>query len=124
MTTIAERAGAAYRMTRKTSPRPRLATLAPRLATADLRAVKPLPKQADPELQTVEHRAWRAQALKLAGYACSKCLRSGASTTLFADHIIERKDGGRLYDPFNAQILCGSCHTKKTAQARAERLRP
>src|SRR5215204_950468 len=116
MTTIADRAGAAHRMTRKPS---RLATLKPRLATADLRAVKPEPKQADAELQTPEHRAWRAQALKRAGYACETCGRKDGR--LFADHVIERRDGGRLLDPFNAKILCASCHGLKTAAARAAR---
>ena len=108
-------------MTRKPSPRSRLATLPPRLPTADMRAIKPLPKQADPELQTVEHRAWRDAVLLQAGHACQGCGHTGVR--LFADHIIERRDGGRLLDPANGQALCASCHTKKTVQARADRLK-
>src|SRR5215218_2901285 len=98
VTTIAARAGAAHRMTRK----PRLATLPPRLTATDFRSVKPEPKQADPELQTPEHRAWRAEVLKRAGYRCEwvedgvRCDRNAARDRLVADHIVERKDGGAL----------------------------
>jgi 5-methylcytosine-specific restriction protein A len=117
MTTIAERAGVAHRMTRKPS---RLATLKPRLATADLRAVKPEPKRADAELQTPEHRRWRAQGLARAGHRCEDCGRSGVR--LYADHIIERRDGGALYDPENCRIRCPSCHQSKTYAERAKRI--
>lgn len=41
---------------------------------------------------------------------------------MFADHVVEVKDGGAKLDPANGQCLCGSCHTRKTAAARKRRL--
>jgi nitrite reductase/ring-hydroxylating ferredoxin subunit len=41
---------------------------------------------------------------------------------MFADHIVEVKDGGAKFDLANGQCLCGSCHTRKTAAARAQRM--
>jgi hypothetical protein len=40
---------------------------------------------------------------------------------MFADHVVEVKDGGALYDVANGKCLCGSHHSAKTAQARAAR---
>jgi 5-methylcytosine-specific restriction protein A len=37
---------------------------------------------------------------------------------MFADHIVEIKDGGALLDLRNGQCLCGSHHEIKTAQAK------
>lgn len=42
---------------------------------------------------------------------------------MFADHIVERKDGGAEFDPANGQCLCGSCHSRKTAAERAKRMK-
>src|SRR5687768_12132585 len=98
----------------------RLATLKPKVSTADLRKVKPPPKQADAELLTPEHRAWRKQVLERSGYQCVDC---GRSDKLIADHIVERRDGGAPYDPANGAARCPSCHGVKTAKARAARLR-
>ncbi|TGT76736.1 MULTISPECIES: HNH endonuclease signature motif containing protein [unclassified Mesorhizobium] len=92
----------------------------------DLRAAKPIPKKADPELLTKEHQVWRAAVLRLAGHRCQaiengKRCAVAAPSRLFADHIIERKDG----DPFdvrNGQCLCGMHHSLKTADERAKRM--
>lgn len=74
----------------------RLATLAPRLKVLDTRTVRPSPKQADAELQTAEHRAWRIEVLNRAGWKCQDCGKPGGKggTRLFADHVHERQDGG------------------------------
>jgi hypothetical protein len=91
--------------------------------------VKPPPKQADAELLTQEHRAWRAQVLRNAGFRCqwvengSRCTKASPHHRMFADHIRERTDGGDPLDPANGQCLCGSHHTRKTAAARAARAR-
>lgn len=93
----------------------------------DTRCVKPAPKAADAELLTPEHRAWRAAVLKRAGYRC-EAVEAGvrcavrAPSRLFADHIIERRDGGSPLDLSNGQCLCGSHHTRKTVAARTARL--
>jgi hypothetical protein len=93
----------------------------PRLATADTRRVRPAPHQADAELLTSEHRAWRALVLGRAGHRCEACGASGCR--LFADHIVERRDDGERLDPANGQALCGACHTSKTVAERAKRMR-
>jgi 5-methylcytosine-specific restriction endonuclease McrA len=54
------------------------------------------------------------------GKACQECGRS--DVRLFGDHVHEIKDGGALLDPTNIRLLCGSCHTKKTAKTRAARM--
>lgn len=93
----------------------------PRLRTGDNRRVHPPPKRADPHYQTPEHAAWRRAVIARAAKRCQLCGRSGCR--LFADHIIEIRDGGAPTDPGNGQALCGACHTRKTAAARAARLR-
>ncbi len=99
----------------------RLPTLRPRLAARDTRTVMPAPKAAAAHYQTAEHAAWRASVIARAGGACQHCGRSGVR--LFADHVIELRDGGALLDPANGQALCGACHSRKTAAARAARQR-
>lgn len=42
---------------------------------------------------------------------------------IFGHHVIERKDGGALFDRRNILCICGSCHTIVTAYARGERTR-
>jgi 5-methylcytosine-specific restriction protein A len=90
--------------------------------------VKPEPKRADAELLTAEHAAWREQVLRNAGYRCEwiddgvRCSKAAPAHRMFADHKIERRDGGSLLDPANGQCFCGSHHTRKTMQARARRV--
>lgn len=104
----------------------KLTTMKPKLATMDSRTVRPPPKVADEELRSPEHHAWRAQVLRMAGHRCQateggKRCTVAAPVRLFADHIIERQDGGALYDVRNGQCLCGRHHTLKTMKARAQR---
>ena len=42
-------------------------------------------------------------------------------TECFADHIVERQDGGRFRSTQWSLFVCGSHHTFKTAQERAKR---
>ncbi|MBA9071784.1 hypothetical protein FHR71_005570 [Methylobacterium sp. RAS18] len=104
----------------------RLATLSPRLGTLDTRTARPAPKQADPELLTSEHKAWRQEVLKRAGWKCQApgCTAHGrrGGIRLYADHIVERRDGGDPLDPKNGQALCPPHHQKKTAAERARRM--
>jgi hypothetical protein len=93
-----------------------------RVAVADLRAVKPAPKTADPHYATPEHRAWRAAVIARAGGRCQWPGCDRAERRMFADHIREIRDAPALaLDPSNGQCLCGKHHTLKTAQARAAR---
>lgn len=104
-------------------PAPRLRTLAPRLAVLDTRTAKPPPKTADPHYLTAEHRAWRQAVIARAGGRCQAPGCGRAERRMFADHIVELRDGGAPHDPKNGQCLCGSCHTAKTAARRAARYR-
>lgn len=105
----------------------RLTTLKPRIQVLDTRTAKPAPKEADAYYQTPEHKAWREQVLRRAGYRCEwvengqRCEKA-APHRLFADHILERKDGGADLDPANGQCLCGTHHSLKTAAERAKRM--
>ena len=94
----------------------KIATLGPRLASPDLRRVSPAPKVAAPIYGTPEHRAWRTEVIRRAGGRCQVCGVGGVR--LFADHVVELRDGGAPFDPANGQALCGSHHTKKTAEIR------
>lgn len=105
----------------------KLRKLTSRIPIIDARTVKPAPKVADAELLTAEHRRWAEAVKRRAGYRCEAVDRGERCAVrtparLFADHIIERRDGGERYDLANGQCLCGSHHTRKTAAERARRL--
>ena len=99
----------------------------PKVKVSDWRTTKVAPKKADPELQTEAHKAWRSEVLRRAGFRCEwvedgiRCQIS-APSRLFADHIIERRDGGDPLDVANGQCLCGSHHARKTLMMRAARI--
>lgn len=102
-----------------------LRMLAPRVAAIDTRTARPAPKVADPYYLTPEHRAWAAEGARLAGGRCQdpNCATRGRTHgRLFADHIIELKDGGAPLAPENRMMRCGACHARKTAAARAARM--
>jgi uncharacterized protein YfaQ (DUF2300 family) len=40
---------------------------------------------------------------------------------MFADHVVEIRDGGAPFDTANGQCLCGSHHTLKTNAERDKR---
>ncbi len=106
---------------------PKLRMIAPSVRKLDSRAARPAPKTVDPELQTKEHQTWRLQVLRLAGHRCQatdhgKRCTVGSPMRLFADHIVERQDGGSALDVRNGQCLCGKHHTLKTASERAKRM--
>ena len=114
----------------KTPKRPRLSTLPPRIKALDSRTVKPPPrtfasrKAAEPEAMAFYgSTAWqqfRAQIIAERGYRCE---RDGSTPSrVYVDHIKELKDGGAPLDPANVEVLCPSCHGKKTVQARIARL--
>jgi hypothetical protein len=106
----------------------KIKTMAAGLRAIDTRTVMPPPKRADPELLTARHKAWRDEVLRRAGFRCQmvergkRCEKAAPKHRMFADHIVERRDGGAPFDPSNGQCLCGSHHTKKTVAVRAARL--
>jgi 5-methylcytosine-specific restriction protein A len=105
----------------------RLGSLPPLIGAFDTRRITPSPKRVDPELKSAQHRAWRDKVMRRAGNRCQwvendqRCTKAAPDHRLFADHIVERKDGGAMLDPSNGQALCGGHHATKTAAARARR---
>lgn len=112
----------------------KLGMLSNRIATMDSRRVKPPPKErapktADPFYLTPAFRQWRETIVARAGRRCEhissktgkRCPRAEPEHRMFADHVIERKDGGADYDPNNGQCLCGGHHVAKTHKARQRR---
>lgn len=102
---------------------PRLTCLRPRVAVLDTRSAKLPAKTADAELLTAEHRAWRVAVIARAGGRCEWPGCDRAEQRMFADHIVERQDGGAPLDPANGQCLCGKHHSIKTVRERAKRMK-
>ena len=108
----------------------RLRALAPRLATLDTRKVRMPEKTADPIYHTAEYQAWREEVIARAGRRCEevvngkRCWKAEPHNRMFADHVIELRDGGAPFDPSNGRCLCGAHHTLKTIKAREARHTP
>jgi 5-methylcytosine-specific restriction enzyme A len=94
-------------------------TLKPRLAVVSTARAAAPTKKADPFYTTAAWRTLMAKLIRTRGRQCEKCGR--IDCRLFGDHVIELQDGGAELDPRNVMLLCGSCHTTKTAAARAAR---
>ncbi len=104
----------------------RLGTVSPRVAMIDPRRVKPPPKITEEIYRDARYRAWAADVIARAGGKCQdpQCMAPERTPSrLFADHVKELRDGGAPFDRANGLARCGSCHTRKTASARAARLR-
>jgi 5-methylcytosine-specific restriction endonuclease McrA len=97
----------------------RLRTLPPRLSTLPPR-LKPPPKTAAPFYLSPAWRSLVARLIFERGPRCQQCGRTGCR--LFGDHVRELKDQGEPLDPGNVRLLCGSCHSTKTAKARSDRM--
>lgn len=97
----------------------RIPTLKPRIPTADTRMAPPPPKTADAELGS---RDWKVMRLKVKERAKGMCQAKGCTKPgCYADHIVERRDGGAVFDMANLEWLCAPHHQIKTAQERARR---
>lgn len=91
--------------------------------------VQPRAKQKSSIYSTPEFRKWREFVIQQAGGRCQhidengrRCPRTSPSSRMFADHIVELKDGGAPFDAANGQALCGSHHTLKTVEERTKRM--
>ncbi len=90
-----------------------------RLPLAPIRAA-PV-KVADPFYASPAYRAWRKFVIERAGGACQAPGCGKREGRMFADHIVERRDGGSDLDPANGQCLCSHHHQLKTHAERARR---
>jgi 5-methylcytosine-specific restriction enzyme A len=107
----------------------KLRTLGPLLRAFDTRTTRPPPRQIDPVYNTSEFQTWRARVVERAGYQCEaidnghRCSKARPEHRLYADHIVELRDGGPPFDLNNGRCLCASHHELKTIATRARRLR-
>ena len=88
-----------------------------RLASAPSR-IRAAPKVALPFYKTPEWKALVASVVKSRGRRCQDC---GAGGRVYADHVIELRDGGAKLDEGNIRLRCATCHGAKTEQRRRER---
>lgn len=61
----------------------------------------------------------RDEMMRRSGGVCAMC--GGVSKRMIVDHIKEIKDGGCKLCYENLQVLCNSCHNKKTADESKKR---
>ena len=121
-----ERVGVALEITGVTQTV--LSNVRPRLSILDPRAAHPAMKTADRELLTSAHRVWREAVLQRAGYRGEwvehgvRRERSSPQQRLFADQVVERRDGNAAFDVSNGQYLRAVHHGLKTFPERARRM--
>jgi 5-methylcytosine-specific restriction protein A len=97
-----------------------------RIPEIETRSVVPALKRTDPFYLSPEWRAFIADIVRKRGKRCEDphCQNPGGHPRrIFGDHIIELRDGGAPFDESNIRLLCGSCHTRKTIEARTQRMR-
>ena len=106
----------------------KLRSLSPMVRTTDTSTTRLAPKVKDPIYDSPDFRTWRALVYQRAGYRCEavdryglRCSKAAPQHRLYADHIVELKDGGSLTDPANGQCLCAAHHTTKTNVVRVQR---
>jgi 5-methylcytosine-specific restriction enzyme A len=109
---------------------PKLRSLAPLVRARDTSTTPLLPKVKEQVYTTPQFRTWRAAVVGRAGGRCEaidkyghRCTNEQPHHRMYADHIVELKDNGSLFDITNGQCLCASHHTLKTIEARACRLK-
>ena len=93
-----------------------------RVTTRGARVI--MPKVAAAIYQTAEYRDWRWAVIARSGGRCQdpQCADPMRETRLYADHVVELRDGGAPFDISNGMARCGSCHTRKTLEERARRM--
>lgn len=90
----------------------RLSGLPPRLARA--------PKVALPFYKSKDWRDLVARLIAKRGRRC-EAKGCGQGGRIYADHVVEIRDGGSTLDERNIQLLCAKCHGVKTEAARRRR---
>jgi 5-methylcytosine-specific restriction enzyme A len=89
----------------------------------------PLPPKVKDEVYTTPaYRAWRDKVVARAGARCEavdhghRCSKAAPHHRMYADHIVEIRDGGAIHDVSNGQCLCRSHHEIKTIEVKKKRL--
>lgn len=100
-----------------------LKTLGFRTPPADTSAARPPKKTAAPFYSSPEWRALIARLIAVRGRRCERQGCGRQHCRIYGDHVVELADGGEPLEETNIELLCGSCHTAKTAEARARRHR-
>jgi 5-methylcytosine-specific restriction enzyme A len=107
---------------------PKLRSLPSLVRAVDIRTIRPPAKIKDPIYNSPQFQAWRTQVIARAGGRCEyvdnqgdRCPKARPAHRMYADHIVELKDGGSLLNPANGQCLCASHHELKTAAVRRQR---
>jgi 5-methylcytosine-specific restriction enzyme A len=106
----------------------KLRSLAPLVRALDTRTTRLPQKQKDTVYTTPEFMAWRAQVVAKAGGRCEamdgvhRCTNTRPDHRMYADHIVELRDGGSVLDLNNGQCLCHTHHERKTIAERVKRL--
>ena len=98
-----------------------LQALPPRVALADLRTAGLPPKVADSFYSSPAWIALRDRVRREVGGRCQMAGCGRAERRMFADHIVELKDGGAPLKRANVWLLCASHHSFKTVAERAKR---
>src|SRR5262249_27197298 len=102
----------------------KLRSLPSLVQVADTRTTRLPPRRTDPIYNTPEFIHWRAMGIDRGGGQCEaivngqRCTKAKPQHRVYADHIVELRDGGSLTDPNNGQCLCRSHHEIKTLAAR------
>lgn len=103
--------------------------LAPLFRTVSTRTLEAPRKRKEAIYDSPAFRSWRAQVVARAGNRCEaiedgeRCRKAHPAYRMYADHIIELRDGGHPFDLRNGQCLCAVHHEKKTFKARQLRTR-
>jgi 5-methylcytosine-specific restriction enzyme A len=96
-------------------------TLRPPLRAVSAAVAKPPPKLSDPFYGSAAWIRARDLARRRLPPVCARC--GGDDRRLWVDHIVELRDGGAPFDQENLELLCASCHTRKSGEVRAVRKR-
>src|SRR5258708_18161048 len=96
-----------------------LRTLRARVVVVAMQTARPPVKTADRLYASPKWVELRDRVRREAGGRCQAPGCGRFEPRMYVDHRVELKDGGAPLDRRNDWLLCGSCHSLKTATERA-----